>query len=224
MGGAVAVPSVATLVHMSGSLSTGVGVLDKAMAIVDLCEDKPQTASEIARTLDMTVSTAHRLAGALAAHGMLRREESGLYRLGPRFLTSRLTDLAQPILERLTKQFNETSQLWVLRGDDRVCAGSVVADTELRVVLPVGARLPLASGGSASFALRGQIGPDGWVESISKRTAGLGSVSAPVIVDGESVAALCVVAPMSRVPSTPGELFGKHVVRAAEEIARGLLD
>ena len=209
---------------MSAVRSTGVGVLDKGMAIVDLCERHPSSASDIARALDLTVSTAHRLATALTAHGLLRRDESGLYSLGRRFQTSRIGEIGQPVLDQLTQDTRETSQLWVVRGEARLCVASVMPDAELRVVLLAGSWLPLTEGGSATLALKGEVGPDGWAETISTRTPGLGSVSAPVVLDDEPVAAVCVVAPLPRMPKSPGESFGKQVVDAAAEVARRLAD
>ena len=209
---------------MTSVHTTGVGVLDKSMAIVDLCERQPASASDIARELDLTVSTAHRLAGALAAHGLLQRDASGLYRLGRRFVTSRLVEIAQPVLDRLTEDTGESSQLWVRRGEDRLCVASVIADTELRVVMSPGVRLPLADGGSAAFVLQGDVRPKGWAETHSTRTPGLGSVSAPIVFGGESVAAVSVIAPLLRMTKSPGEMFGEQVLAAAADIARRLED
>jgi DNA-binding IclR family transcriptional regulator len=207
---------------MSSVRSTGVGVLDKSMAIVDLCERQPASASDIARELDLTVSTAHRLAAALTAHGLLQRDASGLYRLGRRFLASRLTEVAQPVLERLTHDTGESTQIWVVRGEDRLCVASVITDAELRVVMDVGTRLPLADGGSAVLALRGDVRPEGWAESHSTRTPGLGSVSAPIMLRGEPVAAVSVIAPLLRMTKSPGETFGVQVLRAAAGIVARL--
>jgi DNA-binding IclR family transcriptional regulator len=207
---------------MSSFHSTGVGVLDKSMAIVDLCERQPASASDIAHELDLTVSTAHRLATALAAHGMLQRDASGLYRLGRRFLTSRIVEIAQPVLDRLTEDTGESSQLWVRRGDARLCVASVIADTELRVVMAPGVRLPLADGGSAALALQGDVRPEGWAESHSTRTPGLGSVSAPIVTGEEPIAVVSVIAPLLRMTKSPGEMFGEQVLAAAADIARRL--
>jgi DNA-binding IclR family transcriptional regulator len=209
---------------MSSVHSTGVGVLDKSMAIVDLCERQPASASDIARELDLTVSTAHRLAAALATHGLLQRDASGLYRLGRRFLTSRVVEIAQPVLERLTEDTHESSQLWVVRGVDRLCVASRITDAELRVVMDPGARLPLTDGGSAALALQGIVRPEGWAETHSTRTPGLGSVSAPVVLGGEPVAAVSVIAPLLRMTKSPGESFGKQVLAAAADIAQRLED
>jgi DNA-binding IclR family transcriptional regulator len=207
---------------MSSVHSTGVGVLDKSMAIVDLCERQPASASDIAHELDLTVSTAHRLATALAAHGLLQRDASGLYRLGRRFLTSRIVEIAQPVLDRLTEDTGESSQLWVRRGDARLCVASVIADTELRVVMAPGVRLPLADGGSAALALQGDVRPEGWAESHSTRTPGLGSVSAPIVTGEEPIAVVSVIAPLLRMTKSPGEMFGEQVLAAAADIARRL--
>ncbi|MDG9722870.1 IclR family transcriptional regulator [Streptomyces sp. DH41] len=201
-------------------IDTGVGVLDKAMAIVAVCEHRPSSAARIAQELSMTTSTTHRLAGALTAHGLLHRDDAGLYRPGPRLQPRRLTALARPCLDRLTKELDETSQLWVPSGTDRVCAVSTVPHTELRVVFDAGLRLPLTEGGSAAHALRGLTGPDGWVESVSTRTPGLGSVSAPVREGEDIVAAVCVVAPLFRMPGSPGHAYGARVAASAAEITR----
>lgn len=205
---------------MTSVRNTGVGVLDKAMSIVDLCEYRPSSASQIARELDMKTSTAHRLASALVAHELLHRDESGVYHLGRRVQPSRLVDLAQPCLQRLTRDIRETSQLWVVRGSDRICVSSIIADTELRVVFASGVRLPLSEAGSAALALQGLLGPDGWVESVSKRTPGLGSVSAPVRDGDTIIAAVCVVAPLFRMPESPGDAYGAKAVATAAEISR----
>src|SRR5690606_6956729 len=132
---------------------------------------------------------------------------------------------SRPILDRLRERTSETAQLWVRRGDSRICLESSDAPHELRVILAPGSALPLAEGGSASLALLGEerqpasAGP-GWVESMSHRTVGLGSVSAPVIIDGEIVAAICVAAPLPRIPVSPGHAWGSMVSEAAESLSR----
>src|SRR4051812_46779336 len=88
--------------------------------------------------------------------------------------------------------------------------------------LDTGTWLPLADGGSAALALLGDVGPEGWAETVSTRTPGLGSVSAPVMLDDEPIGAVCVVAPLPRMTGSPGETFGKQVLAAAADIARRL--
>lgn len=206
---------------MKGTI-TGVGVLDKGVAIINSVEFHPRTASDLARELDMTLSTAHRLAMAMTAHGLLYRDAQGFFQLGQRFGTTALTEVARPVLQRLSEDTSETTQLWLLRGDVRVCAASVDSRLELRATLPVGSQLPLSAGGSAARVLLGEPSTHGWIESISQRTVGLGSVSAPIRLHDEIVAALCVAAPLPRVHPSPGAQFGAQVVAAAAEVAAGL--
>lgn len=189
---------------------------------MDLCEVTPSTASDLARELGMTIPTAYRLANALAAHNLLRRDEEGRFHLGQRFTASRLNVLTRPALQELTADIGETSQLWVTRGDMRICAVSVVASRELRVELDEGSRIPLSDGGSAVPILKGDIPPRGWVESVSQRTPGACSVSAPVYQDGLVVAAVCVVAPTSRIETTPGTMYGDRAVATARDITAAL--
>ncbi|MFE4002078.1 IclR family transcriptional regulator [Nocardioides sp. YIM B13467] len=194
------------------------GVLDKGVAILDLCEFNPSTATEIAKALGMSLPTAARLANALLGHGLLQRSPDGRFHLGPRFLTTRMVEVATPLLEHLSHRINETSMLWVARGDQRVCSAEVNASHELRAHFQPGTAIPLAHGGSAARALQGDINSEGWAESVQERAAGLSSVSAPVISDGAYLAAVCVVVPVSRIDSSPGQMYGAEVVECANRI------
>jgi DNA-binding IclR family transcriptional regulator len=203
---------------------TGVGVLDRVVAILDAVERRPMGSSELARHLGLSVPTAHRLAAGMVAHGLLRRDAEGRHHLGQRFASSRLADIAVPVLEWLLRETGESAQLWVRRGDQRLCLVSVESDAELRATLPAGAVLPLSDGGSAAIVLAADGPPEPerpWYESVSQRTPGLGSVSAPVRAHGEIVAAVCVAAPLARVESgSPGAAFGELVLQAAERIEK----
>lgn len=61
---------------------TGVGVLDKSVAISDLVYRKPSSLAEIATELRTNSSTAHRLVTALTAHGFVSRDRNGHVRPG----------------------------------------------------------------------------------------------------------------------------------------------
>lgn len=209
----------------STTLVTGVGVLDRTVAILDAVERAPMGASELARHLGLAVPTAHRLVAAMVTHGLLRRDSAGRHHIGWRFASSATVAAAGPVMESLCQGTGESAQVWVRRGEHRLCLVSVESEAELRASLPVGSVLPLSSGGSAARVLAGPdpLDPDHpdrrWFESISQRTPGLCSVSAGVRMHGEIVAAVGVVAPMSRVqPEGPGHQFGEAVVAAAERI------
>src|SRR5207344_785715 len=94
----------------TGTVETGVGVLDRSMAILAAVERGARSFTQIVEATGLTRPTAHRLVKALEEHGMLTMA-GGLrgYRLGPRLLGLAATamrelplrDLAHPALERL---------------------------------------------------------------------------------------------------------------------------
>lgn len=142
----------------AASLVTGVGVLDRVIAILDTVERTPMGASELARHLGLSMPTTHRLAGAMVRHGLLRRDTEGRLHPGERFAVSALSGAAEPVLEELRGETGETAQVWVRRGEDRLCLLTLDSRAELRATLPAGTRLPLADGGSAADALDGGEG------------------------------------------------------------------
>jgi DNA-binding IclR family transcriptional regulator len=205
--------------------TTGVGVLDRVVAILDAVEENPAGASDIARELGLSVPTAHRLVSAMVKHGLLNRDDDGRHHIGPRFASSALTAASAPVLRRLREETGETAQLWVLRGEDRLCVASEESAAELRAAVPVGTALPLSAKGSAAQALVAPPARTGspWFTSVSERTPGLGSVSAQVRYRGDVVAAICLAAPLSRVvDEDPGAQYGDLVLEAADQLSSAL--
>lgn len=140
---------------------SGVGVLDKAMAVLGALEDGPRSLSELVRSTGLTRATAHRLAVALEAHGLVRRDDDGRFILGLRLIglghaaaeaVPAWLD-ARPALDWLRAQTGESVQLFVRDGDERVCVESLEAPHELRTIVPVGARLPLDRGSAGRVLL-----------------------------------------------------------------------
>lgn len=72
--------------------------------------------------------------------------------------------------------------------------------------------------------LLGERNPAGhdWVESIQARAPGVGTVSAPVRLHGDTIAAVCLSAPIQRLQPSPGLRFGAQVVAAAARIEAAL--
>ncbi|RQM35328.1 IclR family transcriptional regulator [Rhodococcus ruber] len=212
---------------MAERTEVGVGVLARAAAILDVVETEPTAAADLARVLGLSLSTAYRLASEMVRYGLLRKDDDGRFALGNRFVTTSMAQIALPVLRRLRDHTGESAQLWLRRGDLRLCAASVESVHELRVTLPVGTTLPLPAG-SAGHVLAGDLDKDprarerGYWVSISERTPGSASVSAPVRTRGEVVAAVCIAAPIDRVGSDPGAGFGPVVVEAAHEIEKTL--
>ena len=204
-----------------------VGVLDKAVAVLDAVAGGSRTLADLMATTGLPRATAHRLAVALEAHGLLRRDGDGRFGLGLRLAAlgraavGPLAELARPALERLRDATGESVQLYVLDGDGRRCIASLDSPNELRTIVPVGAVLPLDRG-SAGKVLAGPVARP-WAESVGEREAGVASVSAPVVDGaGEVVAAVSVSGPIQRTTRQPGRRYSSAVVAAAAEIAAAL--
>ena len=58
---------------------SGVGVLDKAMAVLAAVEDEPRSLAELVDATGLSRATAHRLARALEVHGLVRRTPDGRF-------------------------------------------------------------------------------------------------------------------------------------------------
>jgi DNA-binding IclR family transcriptional regulator len=209
---------------------TGVGVLDKTVAVLRAVAAEPRSLAELQGATDLPRATAHRLAVALERHGLLRRDEEGRFDLGPelsawgRLATERypLATLALPVLEQLRDTSGESVQLFVREGNQRRCVISLQSPHALRWIVPEGVLFPLDAG-SAGRVLAGESGNAGWVASVEEREAGVASVSAPVKAnDGSIKAAVSISGPIDRMTRQPGPRFGGLVVEAAAAIAQRL--
>jgi DNA-binding IclR family transcriptional regulator len=164
------------------SRTTGVGVLDRCVALLDLLATGPKSLRMVADASGLPRPTAHRLLVALEAHRLVAREQSGAFRLGPRLTELAavagpeldLASLAGPVLDRLHRQTGESVQLYVRSGDHRLCIAARDAGTGLRDSVPVGALLPLEAGSGGKVLLAWSAGsvPDE-IRTSGLRTSGL---------------------------------------------------
>jgi DNA-binding IclR family transcriptional regulator len=192
-----------------GQLS-GIGVIDKAVSILDTVADTPVTLAELVETTSLPRATAHRLAVALEAHRLLARDPDGRFILGARLrelarsLPDPLLAAAAPVLDWVREECDESAQLYRREGSLRVCVAVSERASGLRTTVPIGSRLPLTAGSGAQV-LCSELGPAdrealadvlreahfsartladvrrrGWAQSIAEREAGVASVSAPV--------------------------------------------
>jgi DNA-binding IclR family transcriptional regulator len=147
---------------------TGVGVLDRSVAILDAIDRGARTLAEVVADTGLTRTTAHRLLQALEKHAFLTHERGSGYRPGPHL--ARLAagsvhampwrELARGPLERLAAATGESAQLYVREGDARICVETVESANELRTSVPVGARLPLTAGSAGKLFLAFASAPD----------------------------------------------------------------
>lgn len=204
---------------------SGVGVLDKAMAVMAVLEARPLTLAELVAETGLSRATAHRLATALEDHGLLRRDVSGRFALGFRLVALgheaaeqfSLAESARPALSWLRDTTGESVQLYVHDGDTRICVAALESPHGLRTIVEVGSVLPLERG-SAGRVLAGEVSDRGWIASVAEREAGVASVSAGVRLDGRLVAAVSVSGPVERTSTDPGERYGEAVLDAAGRI------
>lgn len=206
---------------------SGVGVVDKVAAVLAAVEADGATLAELVTRSGLSRATAHRLAAALATHGLLRRDDVGRYRPGLRLIALGraaadalpLSAAARPTLGRLRDATGESAQLYVREGERRVCVAAAESPHGLRTIVPEGAVLDLYRG-SAGRVLRSEPATvtRGWAQSVGEREPGVASVSAPVCNAGIVVAAVSVSGPLDRTGPEPGLAYAPAVVAAAREI------
>ncbi len=212
---------------------SGVGVLDKSVLLIEAVQEGAHSLAELTEATGLSRATAHRLAVALEAHHLLRRDERGGFALGRRLVAlgraaeagQGLIGAAEPILRALRDDTGESAQLYLRDGDHRVCVAASESPHGLRTIVSVGAVLPVDRG-SAGRVLLGEVGSHGWVESVAEREVGVASVSAPVRdAKGDVLAAIGVSGPIERTTRRPGRRYGAAVVAAARILGeRALLD
>lgn len=216
---------------------SGVGVVDKAAGILGALADGPLPLAGVVAATGLSRATAHRLACALEVHGLVRRDTDGRFALGLALVALGrsaatqlpLAELAGPALAELRRATGESVQLYVARGDHRVCIASLESPHGLRTIVPTGAVLPLDRGSAGRVLTPGWEPPSnrGWVSSVEEREPGVASVSAPVTDPaGNVIAAVGVSGPVGRTTRRPGQRYGEAVVAAAAAIASaaGLTD
>jgi DNA-binding IclR family transcriptional regulator len=222
-------------------------VIDKAVSVLSALDHRACSLAELVEATGLSRATAHRLAVALEAHGLVRRDVDGRFTLGVRLIALGraaadaipLAEAALDALAELRDETGESVQLYIREGDRRVCVAALESPHGLRTIVPMGASLPLDVGsagrlladpnpsrpvGDESISNR-RPGAE-WVESVGEREAGVASVSAPVCdAEGEIVAAVSVSGPIERTTRHPGRKYADAVVAAARRIesAAGLV-
>ena len=231
--------------------NSGVGVLDKAAAILNTLEAGPHSLAELVAATGIARPTAHRLAVALEFHRYVARDLSGRFVLGPRASElgaaageDRLLAAAAPALAALRDATGESAQLYKRQGDQRICVAVAERLSGLRDSVPVGAALTMQAGSAAQILLawedsekihRGvanarftaaQLAADrrrGWAQSVGEREAGVTSVSAPVRgPNGKVIAAVRISGPIERLGRQPGRVHAAAVVATAARLSEYL--
>lgn len=234
----------------SESQPSGIGVVDKSVAILSAVAATPRTLAELVEVTTLPRATAHRLAVALEVHRLVARDAEGRFVLGPRIgelahaLPDALVSVAQPVLAWVRDECGESAQLYRRDGSERVCIAAAERASGLRTTVPVGARLPLSAGSGAQVLcawsdpaslsdvlaaseftprLLAEVRRRGWAQSVAQREAGVASVSAPVLTPtGGLLAAISISGPIERLGRTPGSRYAHVLVTGARRIAAAL--
>lgn len=230
---------------------SGIGVLDKAVGILDALAGAPASLAELVETTGLPRATAHRLAVALEVHRLVTRDADGRFVLGPRLgelaaaLPDPLLSAAGPVLAWVRDECGESAQLYRRDGDVRVCVAAAERASGLRTTVPLGARLPLTAGSGAqvlcawldattlndvlpraAFSERAlaEVRKRGWAQSVAQREAGVASVSAPVRAPHNSdvIAAISISGPIERLGRTPGQRYAPVLVAGARRLTAAL--
>jgi DNA-binding IclR family transcriptional regulator len=229
-----------------GQTISGVGVLDKAVSILESTVDGASLAELVERS-GLPRATAHRLAQALEAHRLLVRDEAGRWRPGPRLAEladsapDALLTAATPVLAQLRDATGESTQLYLRRADERICVAAAERSSGLRDTVPVGTALPLTAGSGAQILLAweppesvlpllprcrfsgrtlAEVRRRGWATSVAEREPGVASVSSPIRDrQGRVIAAISISGPIERLGRRPGERHAMQVVRAGQRLS-----
>lgn len=209
---------------------SAVGVIDKGVGILQALAAGPLDLADLQTAAGLPRATAHRLAVALEAHQLVRRDAAGRFCLGFELIRLGraaadefpLAELATPALTDLRDRTGESVQLFVREGDTRRCVVSLRSHHALQWLVPEGAVLPLGAG-SAGKVLA-QVGVRR-AESVEEREKGVASVSAAVVDRrGATVAAVSVSGPLERLTRAPGRKFGAAVEAAAARISAAIVN
>lgn len=134
--------------------ASSIQVVDRAMALVGVLARAPgpRSLTRLAAEAGLHTASAHRILGALMAHGLVEKRGAGEYDLGVRWLEvgnrlrARLNirQVAMPQMQALAEATGETVNLIVRRGDEVVYVERVSGgQTMIQVVQVVGAHAPL---------------------------------------------------------------------------------
>ena len=186
--------------------SSGVGVIDKVVLLIDCLASGPLSLNELAQASGLARPTAHRLAVALESHHVLIRNDRGQFMLGPQlneWATPQASWLnaAVTIARELRDVTGVSAQVYRRVGDERLCIAAAEPTQGLRDTVPVGTLLTMKAGSAAQvlcawsdtedqkLTLQGAtftakdltvVRARGWAQSVAQREPGVASLAAPV--------------------------------------------
>lgn len=168
---------------------SGVQSVGRAFALLEALGADPSSLSELARRVDLPVSTTARLLGTLEDLGAVERVDGSSYRIGPSIVhlakgldvSTRLQSLAAPELEALAAQSGQAAGLSIPAGNQMHFVAQVGGESTTQPEKDwVGARLAMSDTASGLAALAFTAG-DHTSASWHHDSAGPSSVAAAVL-------------------------------------------
>ncbi|BAG20111.1 IclR family transcriptional regulator [Streptomyces griseus] len=232
---------------------SGIGVLDKASALLDVVEKGPVSLAELVSGSGFARPTVHRIALGLESLGLLARDFRGRFVLGPRLgnmvvevQRDRLVKAATPVLSELRELTGLDARLFRRSGAMQVCVGARTEADGDAEELPVGTARSLRAGPVAQVLLAWEepgelyeglrsarftaaqlslVRRRGWVHGPDATMPGAVSIAVPVRAMGKRVvAALALTGAHPRMPAIPSRLLLGAVIDAAGELGDVLVD
>lgn len=176
-------------------VSYGSSTVAKGLDILDLLGEvqRPMTASEMAKALDVNVSSIYRLLSTLVRYDFLSHErETSTFFLGPKLLSLAsvvlqrldIRQASRPILEQLTAQTGEATHLMMLDGMEGVYIERVESLRAIKMASTVGRRELLHASGVGK-AILAFLPPD-QIDKIIVET-GLPRLTSKTITDPQTL-------------------------------------
>jgi DNA-binding IclR family transcriptional regulator len=227
-----------------------------ALMLAFSADNPTLTARALAEKTGIALPSVYRYITLLRETGLLAEGERGSFRLSARLIglaraaeaAESIIDVADPVMQALVAQTQETCILVRLIGRSAICVHRVESGQLLRTTFEPGQPLPLERGASARILLAGLTvesrrdyladliardpvaaarleekvllaAQQGWAMSQEEVDAGVCAISAAVRHGKHTIAALTVPSPITRTPPEVREMRVAQVRAAAREIS-----
>ncbi|AXF55288.1 IclR family transcriptional regulator [Salicibibacter kimchii] len=217
------------------------------------------TLTEISAKINLAKSTTSRLLATLEYNQFVEKNPITMkYQLGRQLYyighvagqSIELRSVADTTMKRLRDQTNETVNLYVLEGEQRVCIHQYASMQSVKHMISIGQKLPLTLGAGGKILLAHQsmefiekaihqqsmiqskvtlknelnhIVEERYAQSIDEREVGTSAASSPIFdINGNVIAALSVSGPSSRFKPQDSTNLKTTLIAAAMEISNNL--
>ncbi|MFI7639276.1 IclR family transcriptional regulator [Nonomuraea sp. NPDC049400] len=232
-------------------------VINALRVLEEVAVRQPVGVGELARVLGLPKSTVQRSLRTLHDAGWIRpaagevtrwQVTSKALQVGRRAELG-LRDAAMPVMEELRQRTGETIHLMVPEGDAVVLIERLETDKPLRIVLPLGIRLPLHASANGKAVLAHRPGPPdelaaytdttitdrealraelaairarGYADNRGEWRSDIAAVASAVLGPDGPIAGLSISTPASRMPEDLRVEYGKLVHQAARTLTESL--